>query len=188
VVYKSAGTGEWCRRVPEMPLERAAHREAFGTYKARKRYRKELEQVGIKVPGATKQSSKTLVNKVPLSSSLKHNDHMLLRLFKLQLVSDDEEEEKSATEDEAAEEGGDAHRRAQASLRELVSEMADQARTTLGHIQEVKERSAFWGNKSDEEFRFLESQAKLLMKEKGVQPYAEGQGSIKPRERIGEVE
>ena len=129
-----------------MPVLKNSDRIAFATYKARKRYRKDLELAGITVPGAVKQSSNKRVNKVPLSSSLKHNDQQLFKLLRLASETEEEEEEKEAGQpnpepsDEAP-----AGSRGQGSLRELVQNMERQAKRGSARREEQQERSMGWG-------------------------------------------
>ena len=160
-----------------MPVLKNADRMAFATYKARKRYRKDLEQVGIKVPGAGKKSSKALVNQVPLSSSLKHNDQQLFKLLRLgnEIEEDeDEEEEAGHLNPEPSDEPGTG--KGQASLRELVQNMERQAKRVSTRLEEQQERSKSWGDKEGgdkgaAEFENLMSQARDHMALKGGEPY-----------------
>lgn len=161
------------------------NRQSFSTYKARKGYRKDLQQNGVKVPGGTKQSSRILVNKQPLSSSLKHNDQGMYKLFRLAGEASKDDEQPG---DEVAEEAGENQNKVQASLREMVSCMAQEAATMSRLIVEEQERGRNWGEKTAEAFDFVTEQAKLLMTLRGVTPYTEGKGTIRPVASIGEVE
>ena len=163
------------------------NRNSFAGYKARKRYRKELAQSGIKVLcGRPIKTSEDEVNPVPLSTLLRHNDlqlHQLVSLFR-----EDHEEEQALSEGEIADEAVGKHGKVRASLREQVTGMVEDARTKLAQHHEVQERGAAWGEKQEDEYCFLMTQARNLMELKGITPYIEGGGSIKPAERVGEVE
>lgn len=163
-----------------MPVLKNSDRIAFATYKARKRYRKDLELAGITVPGAVKQSSNKRVNKVPLSSSLKHNDQQLFKLLRLASEIEEEEEEKEAGQpnpepsDEAP-----AGSRGQGSLRELVQNMERQAKRDSARREEQQERSMGWGDKEGgqkgaAEFEQLMSQAREFLTLTGGEPYEKG--------------
>jgi hypothetical protein len=153
-----------------------AQRESFSTYKSRKRFRKDLEQVGIKLPGAPKASSRNLVNKEPLSSSLKHNDMQLIKM--LRLAGEDKGVEEALVEEQVSGGGAnDAQKKAQANLRELVSDMAVEARELSASLEEEQARSRNWGDKSREEFDFLASQARLYMTLMGECPQCRSQST-----------
>ena len=153
-----------------MPVLNNSNRIAFATYKARKRYRKDLELAGITVPGVVKQSNKH-VNQIPLSSSLKHNDQQLLKLLRLASEIEEEEEEAGQPHPEpsgeapAGSRGQGCHK---GSLRELVQNMERQAKRDLACREEQQERSMSWGDKEGgqkgaAEFEQLMSQARDLL-------------------------
>lgn len=157
---------------------------SLSTYKSRKRYRKDLEQAGVKVPGATKQSSKNLVSKVPLSLSLKHNDHYLFRL--MHATKEDEDDDDWGNDVERS--SDEPVRFQTGNLKEFVQNIEREAKRMSRLFEEQRERGCNWGEKTAEEFGFLQSQARDLMGYKGVTPYTPGTGTIRPTEIIGEVE
>lgn len=188
-VWRTAHSGRRARapgagasRGGAMPVLKNGDRMTFATYKARKRFRKDLEQAGIKVPGATKQSSKTLVNQVPLSSSLKHNDQQLFKLLRLanEIEEDeDREEEAGHPNPEPSDEPAAGKGQAKESLRELVQNMERQAKRVSARLEEQQERSKSWGDKEGgqkgaAEFEHLTSQARDHMTLKGGEPYEKG--------------
>jgi len=161
-----------------MPVLKNADRIAFATYKARKRYRKDLELAGITVPGASKQSSNRRVNQIPLSSSLKHNDEQLFKLLRLASEIEEEEEEAGQPNPEPSDEAL-ASSRGQGSLRELVQNMERQAKRGSARREEQQERSMSWGDKEGgqkgaAEFEQLMSQARDLLTLTGGEPYEKG--------------
>jgi len=163
-------------------------RQSFATYKARKGYRKDLQQHGVKGFGK-KESSRNLVNKEPLSSSLKHNDQQLFKLLRLSEAAACEDEAQPRGGDEAIEEAGVMQNKAHAApLREMVADMAEVARDLSRSIDEERQRSLNWGEYASEKFEFVTDQSRLYLKSMDVTPYTQGEGKIRPRERIGEVE
>jgi hypothetical protein len=166
--------------------ERESLTKTHSTFKALKQFQKELESIGIKVPGADRHASKRLVDQKPLSWSLKHNDLQLLKLIRL--AHQDQEEQKATLDDSASISAGKNGRQANASLRDVVDDMAQEARDCLEGLIEEQERSRDWGEKATEEYDFLISQSKDYMILKGCQPYVPGEGTCKPRERYGEAE
>ena len=160
-------------------MGREAMTQTFSSYRDRKRFRAELEAMHVKIPGGgsgINHRQKRLVNKEPLSTSLSSNDRQMVKMM------------------ERASEGQqqDANGRSQAgvqhvSLRDLVAEMAQNARETSKGLLEDSNRCRDWGEKADMEYDFLTSQAKEYMVLRGGVPYSAGEGTTRPLDRIGEV-
>ena len=119
--------------------------------------------MGIRMPGAQKLSSRNLVNKEPLSSSLKHNDQQLLKLLRLASEDKDREEGEPLTDELSPGASAIEAQKKAANLRELVGEMAEEAREMSAALEEEQRRSMNWGDKSSEEFDFLSNQAQEYM-------------------------
>mmetsp|Transcript_9754 Transcript_9754/g.32651 ORF Transcript_9754/g.32651 Transcript_9754/m.32651 type:complete len:292 (-) Transcript_9754:2465-3340(-) len=113
----------------------------------RKKFMHDLQMLGVQVPGARKGQSSSMVHHVPLSSDLKRNDAKLIKILTHQ---DDESY-------------GNVKSPANVSnLKDFVKVMADDAKKMHRQMEERSLQASDWGNLTDEKYRFLQEQSRLL--------------------------